>query len=157
MSEQYYSTKQMADMLGIPKQRVYRYIKANHISEVHRETVKGNTVLMYQHDDFLRIKAALSGDSVSSEVHNEPHHEAVNKALYEAVLKQLEIKDQQIAELNERLKEANKLIDQAHQLQAIAEQKIQLLEEKQVTVTGTDEGEKPGIFVSLFSKLFRSE
>ena len=132
MDQQYYSTKQIADMLNVSKQRVYRCIKANHINEAHREAVKGNTVLMYDTAAFMRIKGILTRDSVSSEAHHEVHHEAVhntpNEAVYEALLKQLEIKDQQISELNERLKEAHKALDQAQHLQALSEQKINFLE-----------------------------
>lgn len=132
---EYYSTKQIADMLNVSKQRVYRCIKANHINEAHREAVKGNTVLMYDMAAFMRIKSILTNDSVSGEAHHEVHHEAVhdtpNEAVVEALLKQLEIKDQQIQELNERLKEAHKALDQAQHLQAMAEQKINLLEKQQ--------------------------
>lgn len=135
MDQQYYSTKQIADMLNVSKQRVYRCIKANHINEAHREAVKGNTVLMYDMAAFMRIKGILVNDSISSEAHHEVHHEAVhdtpNEAVVEALLKQLEIKDQQIAELNERLKESLKALDQAQHLQAMAEQKINLLEKQQ--------------------------
>ena len=47
MASEYLSTKQIADKLNLPKQKVYRCIKLNHIKEAHTETVKGNTVLMY--------------------------------------------------------------------------------------------------------------
>lgn len=135
MDQQYYSTKQIADMLNVSKQKVYRCIKANHINEAHSEAVKGNTVLMYDTAAFMRIKSILINDSVSSEAHHDVLHEAVhdtpNEAVVEALLKQLEIKDQQIAELNERLKETLKSLDQAQHLQAMAEQKINLLEKQQ--------------------------
>ena len=52
---------------------------------------------------------------VHREVHQEAgeaHHETVHDTVYEALLKQLEIKDQQIKELNERLAEAHKSLDQ---------------------------------------------
>lgn len=153
MDEQYYSTKQMADMLGVSKQRVYRYIKAKHITEAHHEVVKGNTVLMYRYEDFLLIKQGLFSDSASDEVHHEVHQEtvseAVNDALYETVLKQLEVKDQQIQELNSRLQETLKALDQAQQLQAIAEQKVKALEDQQNIVEDTVE-EKKGFFARLF-------
>ncbi len=42
-----YSIKEMADILGVSKQRVYRCIKVNHIKEIHTDVVKGNSVLKY--------------------------------------------------------------------------------------------------------------
>lgn len=145
MDQAYYSTKQIADVLNVSKQRVYRCIKANHISEAHREVVKGNTVLMYDTTAFMQIKDILSPDSVSDETHHEVHQEAVydtpNEAMIEALLKQLEIKDHQIAELNERLAEAHKALDQAQHLQALVEQKINFLENKRNDNT---EPEQPG-------------
>lgn len=40
---EYLSMKQIADQLNVSKQRVYRCIKSNCISEAHHEVVKGNT------------------------------------------------------------------------------------------------------------------
>lgn len=163
---EYYSTKQIADMLNVSKQRVYRCIKANHINEAHREAVKGNTVLMYDTAAFMRIKGILTNDSVSGEAHHEVHHEAVNdtpnEAVYEALLKQLEIKDQQISELNERLAEAHKALDQAQHLQAMAEQKINLLEKQQSDNTEpeqphdeSDQSEQQAHKKGLWSRIFK--
>ena len=45
--------------------------------------------------------------------------------------KELDIKNEQIKELNERLAENQKLLDQQQQLQAMIEQKLNLLEEKE--------------------------
>ena len=95
---EYYSIKQIADSLNISKQRVYRCIKSNHIKEVHRDTVKGNTVLMYDKASIDRIKQLLG---VSGEVHHDTVDDTVNDTLYDTLLKQLEIKDNQIKELNE--------------------------------------------------------
>lgn len=119
----------MADILNVSKQRVYRCIRANHISEAHREVVKGNTVLMYDYAAFMRIKNVLGA---SCEVHHETVNETHNEAVYDTLVKQLEIKDNQIMELNDRLREALKALDQAQQLQALSEQKIKLLESQQI-------------------------
>lgn len=121
MDQQYYSIKQMADMLSVSKQRVYRCIKQNHIIEAHHETVRGNTVLMYSHDDFLRIKGVLNGNGTSNEAHQEAHHETVNEALYEALVKQLEAKDKQIEQLQ-------KALDQEQRLHLLSKQRILELE-----------------------------
>ena len=147
----------MADILNVSKQRVYRCIRANHITEAHREIVKGNTVLMYNRAAFMRIKSVLC---VSDEVHHETVNETHNEALYDALVKQLEIKDNQINELNARLREALKALDQAQQLQALSEQKIKLLESQQIdngppVSTGGDEQEEDapkGFFKRFFRK-----
>ena len=122
---EYYSTKQIADSLNISKQRVYRCIKSNHIKEVHRDTVKGNTVLMYDKASIDRIKQLLC---VSDEVHHDTVDDTVNDTLYDTLLKQLEIKDNQIKELNERLKESQKALDQEQQLHLLSKQRILELE-----------------------------
>ena len=122
---EYYSTKQIADSLNISKQRVYRCIKTNHIKEVHRDTVKGNTVLMYDKATVDRLKELLG---VSDEVHHDTVDDTVNDTLYDTLLKQLEIKDNQIKELNERLKESQKALDQEQQLHLLSKQRILELE-----------------------------
>lgn len=128
------TTKQIADELKIDKQKVYRYIKKNHIKEAHQK--KG--VMYYDEATEKAIKQAFSK--------NEVHHEsASNEVVIDVLLKQsemlqkeLEIKNRQIEELNERLAESQKLLNQQQQLNAIAEQKILLLEEK----TESSEDEK---------------
>ena len=47
--------KQMADALGVDKQRVYRYIKKNCISEAHQK----NGVMYYDEVVEKRIKQAV--------------------------------------------------------------------------------------------------
>lgn len=128
---EYLSMKQIADQLNVSKQRVYRCIKSNCISEAHHEVVKGNTVLMYDIAAVERIKQLLGvTNDETVEVHREVHQEAVHDTVYEALLKQLEIKDQQIKELNERLAEAHKSLDQEQQLHLLSKQRIKELEEK---------------------------
>lgn len=127
MEQEYLSIKQIAEQLKTTKQRVYRCIKKNCIKESHNETVNGNTVLMYDNAAFTRISELLnSGSSTSKQTHEayqEVHHDAVNEALYEALLKQLEVKDQQIEQLQ-------KALDQAQRLNAMDKQKILELEDK---------------------------
>ena len=128
---EYLSMKQIADQLNVSKQRVYRCIKSNCISEAHHEVIKGNTVLMYDIAAVERIKQLLGvTNNETVEVHREVHQEAVYDTVYEALLKQLEIKDQQIKELNERLAEAHKSLDQEQQLHLLSKQRILELESK---------------------------
>ena len=124
MNKQYKSMKDIAAELGTSKQRVYRCIKKHCIKEAHSEVINGNNVLMYDNAAFSRISELLGGSnsSTSSETH-ETHHETVNDTLYEALLKQLEAKDQQIEKLQQAL-------DQAQKLHALDKQKILELEDK---------------------------
>lgn len=130
--------KQIADELGIDKQKVYRYIKKNHINEAHQK----NGVMYYDEAVENSIKQAF--------LQNAPHQEsASNDAVIDVLLKQsemlqkeLEIKNKQIEELNERLAENQKLLDQEQKLHAMAVQELKLLEAK------NEEQEQPKSFWS---------
>ena len=116
--------KQMADALGVDKQRVYRYIKKNCINEAHQK----NGVMYYDEAVEKRIKQAFSK--------NEPHQESASSdAVVDVLLKQsemlqkeLEIKNKQISDLNDRLAECQKLLDQYQKLSAMEKvvQKIEM-------------------------------
>lgn len=116
--------KQMADALGVDKQRVYRYIKKNCISEAHQK----NGVMYYDEAVEKRIKQAFSK--------NEPHQESASSDTVVDVLlmqsemlqKELEIKNKQISDLNDRLGECQKLLDQHQKLSAMEKvvQKIEM-------------------------------
>lgn len=157
MASEYLSTKQIADKLNLPKQKVYRCIKLNHIKEAHTETVKGNTVLMYDKQAIEQIESILQGGaSTSSEAHSEVHHEAVNEALNEAVLKQLEILNEQLKTKDKQIENLQKLLDQEQHLNAMNHEKILLLESKleepnEVDPKESDEQQK-GFWAKIFKK-----
>ena len=89
--------KQMADELGIDKQRVYRYIRKHRISEAHHEA----GVMYYDEAaEILIISHFAETDRISG-----PHHEAHQSASSEAVI------DAVIALLQSELEAKNKLID----------------------------------------------
>ena len=157
MASEYLSTKQIADKLNLPKQKVYRCIKLNHIKEAHTETVKGNTVLMYDKQAIEQIESILQGGaSTSSEAHSEVHHEAVNEALNEAVLKQLDILNEQLKTKDKQIENLQKLLDQEQQLNAMNQQKILALETKLEEPNETDpkESDEPpkGFWTRFFKK-----
>lgn len=107
--------KQMADAIGVDKQRVYRYIKKSCINEAHQK----NGVMYYDETVEKRIKQAFSK--------NEPHQESASSDTVVDVLlkqsemlqKELEIKNKQISDLNDRLAECQKLLDQYQKLSAM--------------------------------------
>lgn len=108
--------KEIADELGIDKQKVYRYVKKNHINEVFQ------SASAKQYDEVAQ-KQIINHFSKQNHI-NETHQNNINDVVYDTLLKQLEIKDRQIEELQ-------KILNQEQQLNAIAQQKLQLLEQKQ--------------------------
>lgn len=153
---EYLSQKQIADKLGVPKQKVYRCIKLNHIKEAHSEVVKGNTVLMYDKQAIEQIESILQGGaSTSSETHSEVHHEAVNEALNEAVLKQLEILNEQLKAKDKQIENLTKLLDQEQQLNAMNQKKILALESKLEEPNEDDPKESDEIPKGFWAKIFK--
>ena len=156
MASEYLSTKQIADKLNLPKQKVYRCIKLNHIKEAHTETVKGNTVLMYDKQAIEQIESILQGGaSTSSEAHSEVHHEAVNEALNEAVLKQLEILNEQLKAKDKQIENLQKLLDQEQHLNAMNHEKILLLESKLEEPNEVDPKESDEPPKRFWAKIFK--
>lgn len=123
--------KQIADDLQIDKQKVYRYIKAHHISEVLHEPHQKNNVKYYDEAAQTQIKKAFAEKSEShqttSKSTSKVHHEAVNDALVDTVKmlqNELKIKNEQIENLH-------KLLDQEQKLRLVAEEKVLKIEDKE--------------------------
>ena len=152
MASEYLSTKQIADKLNLPKQKVYRCIKLNHIKEAHTEKVKGNTVLMYDKQAIEQIESILKGGaSTSSEAHQKAVHDTVN----EAVLKQLEILNEQLKTKDKQIENLQKLLDQEQQLNAMNQQKILALETKLEEPNETDPEESDEIPKGFWTRFFK--
>ena len=152
MASEYLSTKQIADKLNLPKQKVYRCIKLNHIKEAHTETVKGNTVLMYDKQAIEQIESILQGGaSTSSEAHQKAVHDTVN----EAVLKQLEILNEQLKTKDKQIENLTKLLDQAQMLNAMDKKKIEALENKLEEPNEVDPKESDEIPKGFWAKIFK--
>ena len=152
MASEYLSTKQIADKLNLPKQKVYRCIKLNHIKEAHTETVKGNTVLMYDKQAIEQIESILQGGATTS---NEAHQKAVNDTVNEAVLKQLEILNEQLKTKDKQIENLQKLLDQEQHLNAMNHEKILLLESKLEEPNEVDPKESDEPPKGFWSKLFK--
>ena len=163
--------KQIADELGVDKQKVYRYIKKNHINEAHHEALQKNGVKKYDEAAEALIKQGLLREGASSEALHEAHHEVlqnhindavfdtVSDAVVEMLRKELEIKNKQIEDLNARLAEissalvmAQKTAQAAQALHAGTIQQ-QLIEEAAVPgPEQSQESEKRSWFGRLFGK-----
>lgn len=115
--------KEIADDLKVDKQQVYRCVKKNHIKEAYQL----NQTKYYDESSQNYIKRVFYGKESHQRTTSEPNQEVV----FETLLKQLEVKDKQIEELNEQLKLAHQIADQEQKLRMVSEQKILALEEKE--------------------------
>ena len=147
--------KQIADELGIDKQKVYRFVKKNCINEVHHDVLQNHikTTSVKQYDEVAEMliiehfKKEIKSKSHQNCI-NEVHHDVLqnhikttsvkqyNEELFELLKqelelknKQLEKKDNQIESLNNRLEEMSNLLNQQQLLHASSEKKILELEE----------------------------
>ena len=123
--------KQISDELGIDKQKVYRFIKSNHINEAHQS----GQSKWYSEAVQEQIKRHFSDNATTSRSASEPHHEAVNEAVINELREQLKKKDEQIANITEALINAQKL-------HGIAEQKLKMIEDKSHEEESAEEEQK---------------
>ena len=86
--------REIANELGVDKQKVYRFIKQNHINEAHHEALQRSGVKYYDEAAETLIKQGFSDETASSEAHHEAHHEAhqnrINEAVFDAVIEMLQ-------------------------------------------------------------------
>lgn len=121
--------KQIADELGIDKQKIYRFIKQNNIKEVHRETHQKNAPKHYDEIAQNIIKQAFCEEKVHQESTSEAHQKHINDALYDALLLQLEVLKNELEVKNKQIAELSKALDQQQQLNAHALKTNELLVE----------------------------
>lgn len=132
--------KQIADEIGIDKQRVYRYIRKNHINEAHQE----NGVMYYDEKAQTQIQSYFTRQSLEITT----SEKSLVSASYDVLLKQsellskeLEIKNEQIRELNARLAESNAALVVAQQSAQAAQVLHAGTMQKQLTDGRADENE----------------
>lgn len=123
--------KQIADELGVSKQKVYRFIVKNHItasSEMKQSKLYDEAVEKL-------IKQGFSANEPHQKPHHEVHQNHINDAVSEAVIEllrqELEQKNEQLKEKDRQIAQLQKLIDQEQQLHMVTERKFQLLEQQQ--------------------------
>lgn len=141
--------KEIADELGIDKQKVYRYIKKNHINEACHEVLQKNGVKRYDEAAESLIKQGVLGECVSDESHhealqnhiNETVSDAVSEALIDMLRKELEMKNEQIRDLNARLAESNAALVAAQQTAQAAQALHAGTIQQQLTDNSMDMGE----------------
>ena len=106
--------RQIANSLGIDKQRIYRYIRKNYISEVHQK----NGVMYYDEDAQTLIQRHFQNirlDGTNSEKSLASTSFDVLLKQFELLTKELEIKNEQIKDLNLRLSETTSALVIAQQ------------------------------------------
>lgn len=143
--------KQIADTLGIDKQKVYRYIKKHHINEAHQiastmyydEAVETQ---VYRH--FFNITASLEAHQSTSEVLQSASSEAVTLELISMLKNELSEKNKLIDEQQQTIKELNETIKiQAQSINAahhneLAETVLQALPDNSLADRNEDKNKK---------------
>ena len=110
----YKSVKALADELGVSRTTLYKRAKLNGIE------LTGN----YTSQQIEQLK------TVQSKVDTEHKNEHFFQSEIQRLLSQLTVKDEQIAELNQQLKQAQKLADQAQQLQLKTQLQLEAEQQK---------------------------
>jgi len=146
--------KQIADAIGVDKQRVYRYIKNNRISEVHHDA----GVMWYDEVVESLINQHFKDIHCISDVHHEAHQTTSSDTVIDTVIsmlkKELDIKNEQIKDLNARLAESNAALVIAQQ----SAQAAQLLYARTIRNQLTNDCEETTVLpesTSLFSRIFK--
>lgn len=113
--------KQIADELGVDKQRVYRFIRQNHINDAQQR----NGTKYYDEAAEALIKQGFSAKAVSSETHSEPHQNPINNMAYDAVIDvlkmELETKNRQIEQQAQTITQLTEALAAAQQTAAAAQ------------------------------------
>lgn len=115
--------KQIADELNVNKQRVYRYIKKNHITEAHQK----NGVMYYDENAQKQITSYFR----RVELENITSEKSLASASFDVLLKQSEMLKNELEAKNEQIAQLQKLLDQQQQLNAMTAQKLEMLEQKE--------------------------
>ena len=145
--------KELADELHVSKQTIQYHVKSlptNYTTKNNKNIIMINT----QGQSYIKGKLRKKSDKQNSK---EPDKETTNYTAKEnhSLVQQLEVKDNQIAELQKLLHAQQKLIDQQQILTLQANKKIEQLEyqseEKEEPISQTETLEKK----SWFSKLFK--
>ncbi len=120
----YKSVKALADELGISRTTLYKRAKLNGI-----ELTGNYTSQQIEQLKTVQFKMDTEQKTEHFAGQNEHKDEHVFQSEIQRLSSQLTVKDEQIAELNQQLKQAQKLADQAQQLQLKAQ--LQLESEQQ--------------------------
>ena len=133
------TVKQLADEFGLSKQAIQYHIKKLPKTCWYFDTKNGTKIVMVKPEgqDYIYAqaskKAAINGVKIATNLELLEIQHKLNMAELENqnYKERLETLEKQNKEQGQRIDTLLQLVDQAQQLQAIAEQKIKLLEQKQ--------------------------
>lgn len=152
--------KQLADEFGMTKQAMQYHIKKLPKSCTFFTTQKGTKILMVKPEGQDLLYSLLAKKQVE-EVANFATKEEILELRHKLEMKELENKNylekieilqKRAEEDKERMDRILKSLDQAQQLQAIAEQKIRLLEQKEIQEE--EQNQQPEEKQSFWSRLW---
>ena len=129
--------KQIAEALNVDKQRVYRYIRKNRISEAHCEA----GVMWYDEAAESIVNRHFSNNDHISEAHHTASGDAVIDTVVVMLQKEIDIKNEQIRELNARLAESNAALVAAQQSAQAAQMLHAGTMQQQLTDGSADQAE----------------
>ena len=121
----YKSVKALADELGISRTTLYKRAKLNGI-----ELTGNYTSQQIEQLKTVQFKMDTEQKNEHFSVQNEHKDEHFFQSEIQRLSSQLTVKDEQIAELNQQLKQAQKLADQAQQLQLKTQLQLEAEQQK---------------------------
>ena len=146
--------KQIADGLGVDKQRVYRYIRKHCISEAHQK----HGVMHYDDAVETMIIRHFMDSGHINDVHQKPHHDVHHTASLDAVISmlktELDVKNKLIDEQQQTI---NKLTDTlaAAQRTTQTEQLLHADTKGIPLLSGTEPAQPDAPTVGLWGRLFK--
>ena len=121
----YKSVKALADELGVSRTTLYKRAKLNGI-----ELTGNYTSQQIEQLKTVQSKVDTEHKDEHFSVQNEHKDEHFFQSEIQRLSSQLTVKDEQIAELNQQLKQAQKLADQAQQLQLKTQLQLEAEQQK---------------------------
>lgn len=121
----YKSVKALADELGISRTTLYKRAKLNGV-----ELTGNYTSQQIEQLKTVQFKMDTEQKNEHFSVQNEHKDEHFFQSEIQRLSSQLTVKDEQIAELNQQLKQAQKLADQAQQLQLKTQLQLEAEQQK---------------------------
>lgn len=138
------SLKQIADEIGIDKQKVYRFVTKNHIKESHQigKTKQYNEA----------VEKLIKHQFDQEVIHQEPVRNHIEKSVFDVIEKQLEEKSNQLKVKDLQIDKLNQALNQQQQLHLKLQQDMtHLLESNQQLLEYKSEQENKGFWARLFS------
>lgn len=111
------SIKQIADELGLDKQRVYRYVRKHHISEAHQKgaVMQCDEAVEMAIIQYFSKKTTSDDATIDAKITSDDAITTSLDAVIDVLKSELEVKNEQIRELNARLAESNAALVAAQQ------------------------------------------